>query len=607
VRILLYLLPLCLLCAGLLGLHGIFVRERDESLQALHDRHRALIRSAQESLRLRLGARLQAARGELAAVLEDPLGDDRPFLLLQGRLQVLPRVRGPRAAEAPEGEARALYTRLVAGGPRAALEAEPADAPFAERLRRMDRFLVAMHAGDSRAMEQHFRALLAHRALYQVAAARDAAAMLWLLERFAATGKADPELMRALLREGLQGDNGARLTGLQRQLLLRRDDLSDSDLGLLAPRLVALSEQVGVEARDFAARVTSPPAGRVPLELPLQSPMVAYGYYVEPDGPGGAVGVKVDLAWALEEVSEELRALGLLEAEDTLGLDVPQGPGAVHLLPIGRSSPSMEQARARVLQRHALKSGLLLGSAVLGLGFIGFAGLAHARKRRLVAVRAELLATVSHELRTPLSAIRVMAETLERRAAGAPGVDDYPARIVGEADALGRLVENILVFNRLEKGKVEAHLQEVPLREVLEGVADEVRCSARVGLRLDASGVGEARVKADPALLRILLSNLLHNAHRHCGKDEVTVTAQAGLSGEWMTLRLGDDGPGIPRDSWETIFGEFERLAPTGAPAQGGSGLGLAICRRIMRLHRGELRVAASGPEGTTFELGFVP
>jgi signal transduction histidine kinase len=73
------------------------------------------------------------------------------------------------------------------------------------------------------------------------------------------------------------------------------------------------------------------------------------------------------------------------------------------------------------------------------------------------------------------------------------------------------------------------------------------------------------------------------------------------------TVRFSDNGVGIPRESWEAVFEEFRRLRQEGLPARGGSGLGLAICRRIMSLHGGTVRVAASSPEGTLFELTFPP
>ena len=80
---------------------------------------------------------------------------------------------------------------------------------------------------------------------------------------------------------------------------------------------------------------------------------------------------------------------------------------------------------------------------------------------------------MSHELRTPLSAIRALAETLERRVGGQPGAGNYPSRIVAEADGLGRLVENILSFNRLDKGRWESRREPVPLESCCSSACAE--------------------------------------------------------------------------------------------------------------------------------------
>ncbi len=466
-RVLLSTALLVLLCAGLAGLHGVFTRERDEALRALDERDRAVVRAAQQTLRMRLSQRLHAARPSLERAVGDPLLDDAQLLLFRGGRQVLPRI--PQAA-APS-------------------------APGAGRR-------VVVPLGDGATF--------------------------------------------ATLRE---------------------------------------------------------------------RPVLAYGYYVEAgEGPGDARGVKVDLPSELEAIREELRLIGLIEADDAIAVPVPDGMLTVDALPLQRLAPDGEAERVRLRARHAMKGGLLLGTALLGVGFVVFAGLAGARKRRLVAQRGELLATVSQELRTPLSAIRMLAETMQRATEGTPAASDYPARIVSETDGLSRRVENFLAFNRLAKGKVRLRLESVPLRELLEGVAGEMTSAGPARLQLDATAVGDARVKADGEMLRILISNLLHNACRHAGKEQVRVTAWAGLEGEYMTVRLADDGPGIPRERWEHVFGEYERLQGRAGAKGGGSGLGLTLCRRIMSLHGGVIRivaprgaVGASGSPGTTFELGFRP
>jgi two-component system, OmpR family, sensor histidine kinase SenX3 len=255
---------------------------------------------------------------------------------------------------------------------------------------------------------------------------------------------------------------------------------------------------------------------------------------------------------------------------------------------------------------YRLKALLLGFSGALALVIIGLAVLAHERKVRFLALRSEFVSTVSHELRTPLSAIRVMAETLERRVGGMPGAGNYPSRIIAEADSLGRLVENILTYNRLEKGRWEAAREQVSLEALVQRVAEDAAAQNAARVELKAEGLAGVAIPGDPELLRMLFSNLVHNACRYTTRTPVELRVEARKEG-FTVVRFTDNGVGIPRESWEEVFEEFRRLRREGQPARGGSGLGLAICRRIMSLHGGTLRVAASSPEGTTFEITFPP
>ena len=82
-------------------------------------------------------------------------------------------------------------------------------------------------------------------------------------------------------------------------------------------------------------------------------------------------------------------------------------------------------------------------------------------------------------------------------------------------------------------------------------------------------------------------------------KVEIEVSTELG---ENLTIRVRDNGVGIEAKERERVFTEFHRARAAG---RGGFGLGLAICRRIMQLHGGRIRIADSGPEGSTFELTF--
>ncbi|MBN1204253.1 MAG: HAMP domain-containing histidine kinase [Myxococcaceae bacterium] len=596
-------LGLAVLTAGLVSLHGIFLREREDGRRALEDRRRALEQYARRALTDSLGRLLEEARPHLQQAAVDPLVPDSDVLLFRAGRQLLPRTSAPRGDDATP--ARSLHAALEAQGPAALASKEEPEEPWAERLVLMERFLAALKSSERPAMERTLREWLAHRARFVLPVAKDTAATVWLLERFQAGGRPDPMLMSALLRDGVEGASGARVEGLQRLLLERREAFGRGDFTFLRERIAHLSELTHVDYVDFNERAAAEPGARVPLSLPLTEPQLRpEGWYVEPAGKDGARGVRVGATALIESVRGEMRERGLLDEEDRLALSRTDTPAPLSALGVALESPRMVAAVSELESRYRLKAVLLGLSGALALVIIGLAVLAHERKVRFLALRSEFVSTVSHELRTPLSAIRVMAETLERRVGGMPGAGNYPSRIIAEADALGRLVENILTYNRLEKGRWEARREQVPLEELVRRVVEDAGAQSAARVELKAEGLAGVSVPGDPELLRMLFSNLVHNACRYTTRSPVELRVEARREGGTV-VRFGDNGVGIPRESWEAVFEEFRRLRQEGPPARGGSGLGLAICRRIMSLHGGALRIAASSPEGTTFELTF--
>jgi signal transduction histidine kinase len=494
---------------------------------------------------------------------------------------------------------------LEAQGPGALAAKEEPEEPWTERLVLMDRFLATLKSSERPAVERTLREWLAHRARFVLPVAKDTAATLWLLERFQAGGQPDPLLMRSLLRDGVQGGSGARVEGLQRVLLEQRDAFGHADFAFLRERIAHLAELTHVDYVDFNQRAAAEPGTSIPLSFPLtEAQLRPEGWYVEPWGRDGARGVRVGATALIESVRMEMRERGLLDDEDRLVLSRTDTPALLSMLAVALESPRMVAAVSELESRYRLKALLLGFSGALALVIIGLAMLAHERKVRFLALRSEFVSTVSHELRTPLSAIRVMAETLERRVGGMPGAGNYPSRIVAEADALGRLVENILTYNRLEKGRWEARRGQVSLGELLQRVVEDAAAQNATRVELKAENLVGASVPGDPELLRMLFSNLVHNACRYTTRSPVELRVEARKEGATV-VRFTDNGVGIPRESWEAVFEEFRRLQREELPARGGSGLGLAICRRIVALHGGTVRVAASSPEGTTFELTF--
>ncbi|WP_426754894.1 sensor histidine kinase [Myxococcus sp. Y35] len=580
---------------GLGYLQRIFAAERDDAQASLDSRREALEQYARASLAQSLRDRLEAARPALEAAALDPLAPAAGLYLRERGTQLLPRLALHDTGD--DAPAKARYAGLRAGTERAD---EPED-PWAERLaliREVDR---ALARGDRRASTVALMALLQHRSQYVLASTRDVPGFLVVLESLAERGDPVPQLMHSLVRDGLADGRGGRLDGLQRLLLLRRARFTPADFDFLRERIAALSAKVGAPVDDFEARAAELAAEPLPLPRTLPGPaLVRSGWYLEPRGGSHVRGVAVDAGALLQSLTREMRERGLLEADGQVRLLADAEVLPLEALPLSVDTPEWARAQGALERRYRLKTGMVALCAVLALGIAALAFVAQHRKLRFLELKSDFVATVSHELRTPLASIRLLAETLEWRLAEGTDARDYPARIVREADGLGFLVENLLSFNRIDKGRWVPRLEPVRLDELVAQLRRDLEAWSKVPVELEAD-VGERTLRADGQLLRLLLSNLARNACAYNTRSPVRLRVEALADGR---VRFSDNGVGIPRAQWERAFEEFVRLPGQGHDAP-GSGLGLALCRRIMRVHGGTLHVAASSPEGTTFELRF--
>lgn len=217
--------------------------------------------------------------------------------------------------------------------------------------------------------------------------------------------------------------------------------------------------------------------------------------------------------------------------------------------------------------------------------------LAFSRQRRFVS-------DASHELRTPLTAIRGQLEVLAREEnPDGEEIRRVEALTMTELRRVERLVDDLLVLARLDEG-TEPSLREVEVGPFLRGLAAAPGGGAEVG----ELAVGS--VRCDPDLIAQVIRNLLSNAHRHAGPGgRVAISAVA--AGERLTVRVDDDGPGVPVGERDRVFDRFHRSQSSRDRASGGSGLGLGIARSLVELHGGRIWIedSALGGARAVFEL----
>ena len=219
----------------------------------------------------------------------------------------------------------------------------------------------------------------------------------------------------------------------------------------------------------------------------------------------------------------------------------------------------------------------------------------HSRQRQFVS-------DASHELRTPLTAIRGQVEVLAReQRPEAAEVRRVGGVVLEEVSRIERLVDDLLEFSRLEE-EAALRLEPVAVEPFLRRLAAEAP-----GGDVTLGELPSGTVRADPERLTQVVRNLLDNAGRHAGRSG-RVELSATAHGERLTIRVDDDGPGIPPAERERVFDRFHRSETARDRDSGGSGLGLAICRAIVDLHGGSIWVEASplGGARVAFEVpGF--
>ena len=243
-----------------------------------------------------------------------------------------------------------------------------------------------------------------------------------------------------------------------------------------------------------------------------------------------------------------------------------------------------------------------VGSDSVGRLAAAFNGMAR-HLQRLLAVQREMVSAVAHELRTPVARLRfglemsAEAPTDEARRKYLDGMDS-------DIDDLDALVDEMLVYSRLERGSPDLTFQQVDLGALVDQVIGEL-----APLRADvsvtrgacrAAGDGSAWADAEPQYLRRALSNLITNAMRHAQRQ---VQVSFTVEGQMVRLDVDDDGPGVPEADWEKVFTPFLRLDDSRTRASGGHGLGLSIVRRIVYWHGGRSQVGRSGLGGARFSL----
>ncbi len=267
--------------------------------------------------------------------------------------------------------------------------------------------------------------------------------------------------------------------------------------------------------------------------------------------------------------------------------------------------PGALASRARTTRY--LTMALILGLAAL-IAAGGAAVLSTVRgEMALARQKTTFVANVSHELKTPLTSIRMFSEMLKDGRQPDPGKQrEYLGLMAAETERLTRLINNVLDFSRMEKGRrtyAPRRLEAGPLAgSVVEGERARLEPAGFAVAFRDLAG--GARVEADEEAFKQALLNLISNAEKYSAavkSVEVEVRRRDGR----VVVDVMDRGPGVPASERERIFKEFYRVDKALTAPVRGSGLGLTIARRVVRDMGGDVVCLPRDGGGSVFRISL--
>jgi signal transduction histidine kinase len=225
--------------------------------------------------------------------------------------------------------------------------------------------------------------------------------------------------------------------------------------------------------------------------------------------------------------------------------------------------------------------------------------------------RAAFVSAVTHELRTPLTTLRMYAEMLADGMV--PSEADrrvYLETLHAEAERLGHLVENVLTYARLERGRKVAPRETVSVGDLVDRLHNRLaaRCrQAAMELTTEmADDIRRRTLRTDPASVEQIFFNLVDNACKYAREAaDGRVHLSAAVAGDRVQFRVADHGPGVSEQAVRRLFRPFSRSAEDAAGSAPGVGLGLSLCRRLARQIGGTFQLERSSGEGACFLLSL--
>lgn len=379
---------------------------------------------------------------------------------------------------------------------------------------------------------------------------------------------------------------------------------SDVDAGLAAQAAVVIS---GIE--DLNGSITLPTSEETDTvfgAVSIESAIVGtQGVLSQTTGQPIAALTLTSLAQAARRVGRTWEDVVDVHGAARRALAEPlSGDPAAPVLVISRPVGELDAA----LRRTAALLGVVWLALLVGGGALSYwlAGRVLDRLEASFESLRRFTADASHELRAPLALLRSELDvTLTRDRSGS----EYRrtlSTVRDEVDHLTRLADQLLVLARADAGSLVPRRESVDVADLLHESAARWRPIAHArDVTIDVVAPDSGVLRAEPALIRRVIDNLIDNAIRYSpAAGAVTLRAGPEDGGWWITVR--DRGPGIAPEHRPLLFKRFVRPDAARTREQGGSGLGLALSAGVVAAHGGRIELVSGDGPGAQFRF-YIP
>ena len=247
---------------------------------------------------------------------------------------------------------------------------------------------------------------------------------------------------------------------------------------------------------------------------------------------------------------------------------------------------------------------------IMGEGLVFFAILVAGIWKIRSSIKKELnlsqqqnnfMLSVTHELKTPLASNKLYLQTILKRELDMELRKDLLQKAIAENERLEALIDNILNAARLENQTFQSERTDIDLSKLVQRIIERLDGKLQEKTsRITATIASDIHVTGDKLMLDAAISNLIDNALKYTHEG---IVIELKHEHDTTTIRVADQGPGVPMGMEKEIFRKFRRGGNEETRTTKGSGLGLFIAAEFVKLHGGTLTYSPNVPKGAIFQI----